>query len=205
MYLLKHELNFRKILGIPNVKSKKIRVKQYKDLLKFIKKTIGYSKTAASGLASYCFNDPVQMVLAMAMEKGLEEIIPLAEKVIDQTTRKVIHGEHVPFTEKIIFIFEPHTDIIKKDRREKFYVHKVCLTGGPSNFVSDCLIVEGNPADSTLSCEMLNGNEQIYGYYTLKAALDDGFASKDNLKAVNKIHSVICDFVSSHSAVRCTL
>ena len=61
------------------------------------------------------------LVLAMAMAKDFEELIPLAERVIGQTTRRVIHDEKVPATEKIVSIFEPHTDIIKKDRRETFY------------------------------------------------------------------------------------
>ena len=45
------------------------------------------------------------------------------------------------------------------------------------------MIVEGNPADSTLTCEMLDRHEQIYGHYPLKVALDGGFASKANLKS----------------------
>ena len=173
----------RRMLGVLNAKSKKARVKPYKDLLKVTEKTIGYSKSAASILDSCAFiTDPAKMVLAIAIEKDLEEIIPLAEKVIEQTARRVIDGEQVPSTEKVVSIFEPHTDIIKKDRRETFYGHKVCLTGGPSNLISDCLIVEGNPADSTLTVEMLDRHDQIYGHYPLKAALDGGFASKDNLK-----------------------
>ena len=173
----------KRMLGILNAKSKKARVKPYKDLLKVTQKTIGYSRTAASILGSYVFEDAEKMVLAMAMAKDFEELIPLAERVIDQTTRRVIHDEKVPATEKIVSIFEPHADIIKKDRRETFYGHKACLTGGPSNFISDCMIIEGNPADSTLTCEMLDRHEQIYGHYPLKVALDGGFASKANLKS----------------------
>lgn len=173
----------RRMLGIENAKSEKIRVKQYRDLLRVTEKTIGYSKTAASALASHCFTDPVQGALAMALEKDLEELIPLAEKVLDQTIRRVIHGEQVPATEKVVSLFEPHTDIIKKVRRETFYGHKVCLSGGRSNLISDCLIVEGNPADSTLTVEMLDRHDQIYGRYPLKASLDSGFASKANLEA----------------------
>ena len=85
--------------------------------------------------------------------------------------------------QRIDFVFEPHTDIIVKDRRDTFYGHKVCLSGGPSNLITDCLIVKGNPADSTLTIEMLDRHERIYGHYPLKAALDGGFASKDNLQA----------------------
>lgn len=183
----------KRMLGILNAKGKKARVKFYKDLLKVTEKTVSYSKSATSALACHSFTAPVQMALAMNIEKDLKEIIPLAEKVIDQTIRRVIHDESVPATQKIVSIFEPHTDIIKKDRRETFYGHKVCLTGGASNLISDCLIVEGNPADSTLTIEMLDRHDQIYGRYPLKAALDGGFASKDNLKAAKAENRKIKD------------
>jgi IS5 family transposase len=89
--------------------------------------------------------------------------------------------ENVPADEKIVSIFEPHTDIIVKDRRDVFYGHKICLTGGGSNLILDCLITEGNPADSSLTQTMLERQHDIYGRAPLKAALDGGFASKDNL------------------------
>ena len=55
----------------------------------------------------------------------------------------------MPSGEKIVSIFEAHTDIIVKDNRETRYGHKVCLTGGKSSLVLDCVIEEGNPADSS--------------------------------------------------------
>jgi IS5 family transposase len=88
---------------------------------------------------------------AQSMVQELKEIIHLTHRVIEQTTRRVIHGEFVPASEKIVSIFEPHTDIIVKDRRETFYGHKICLTGGKSNLITDCLILDGNPADTELS------------------------------------------------------
>jgi IS5 family transposase len=173
----------RRALQVLNAKSKKARVKPYRDLLKVTVKTVGYSKSAAAILECCDFSDTRDIALAMAMMKDFEELIPLAEKVIDQTTRRIIHNEKVPAREKVFSIFEPHTDIIIKDRRDEYYGHKVCLTGGTSNFISDCLIVDGNPADATLTCQMLDRHDQIYGRYPLNAALDGGFASKANLEA----------------------
>jgi IS5 family transposase len=173
----------RRMLGILNSNNKKIRVKRYKDLLKVTGKTVGYSKTAIFLLDAYISPDPAKVALAMTMSANFKQVIALAERVIDQTTRRVLHGEQVPSSEKVVSIFEPHTDIIKKDRRDTFYGHKVCLTSGRSNLISDCLIVEGNPADSSLTVEMLDRHDQVYGRYPLKVALDGGFASKDNLQS----------------------
>lgn len=122
----------------------------------------------------------------MGIAKELAHYIPLALQVVEQTERRVIHGEAVPAAEKIVSIFEEHTDIIRKDRRETHYGHKVCLTGGASNLILDCQILAGNPADSTLVDEMFDRQNEMYGRYPLKASLDGGFASLDNLKSAKK-------------------
>jgi IS5 family transposase len=183
----------RRMLGILNAKGKKARVNLYKDLLKVTEKTVNYAKTALQCLDSCSTSDLRQLALSMAIHEQLKELIPLVEQVMDQTRRRVILGEQVPAQEKVVSIFEPHTDIIKKDRRETFYGHKICLSGGASNLISDCLIVEGNPADSSLTVEMLDRHDQIFGHYPLKVALDGGFASKKNLKEAKAKHRKIKD------------
>jgi len=171
----------RRMLEIMNANSKKVRDKKYEDLLKVTHKTVDYAHKAVSLLEAPPFINSSLAETAWGMAEELKEIIRLTHKVIDQTTRRVIHDESVPASDKIVSIFEPHTDIIIKDRRDTYYGHKVCLTGGPSNLITDCLILDGNPADSDLTDQMLERHKEIYGHYPLKAALDGGFASKKNL------------------------
>jgi IS5 family transposase len=171
----------RRMLGVMNAKNKKARKNQYQDLLIVTKKTVNYAETAVSFLETSSFELPSQMVSAKSTVEDLCQLIELTEKVISQTVRRIINEETVPASEKVVSIFEPHTDIIVKDRRETYYGHKVCLSGGASNLITDCLIVEGNPADTTLSTQMLDRHEKIYGRYPLKVAFDGGFASKENL------------------------
>ena len=171
----------RRMLGVMNAKGEKARKKHYHDLLKMAGKVVNYATSAVSVLETSPFEHVSVWDSAQRMAEDLREVISLAQKVIDQTTRRVICGESVEACEKIVSIFEPHTDIIVKDRRDTFYGHKVCLSGGASNLITDCLIVAGNPADATLTEQMLDRQEQIYGRYPLKVALDGGFASKKNL------------------------
>lgn len=104
--------------------------------------------------------------------------------MIDQTRRRVLEGETVPSGEKLVSIFEEHTDIIIKDRRDTLFGHKICLTTGRSTLVSDCKILEGNPADSTLAVTMIDRQIDIMGRAPKQVAYDGGFTSKDNLKAI---------------------
>jgi len=50
----------------------------------------------------------------------------------------VVLSESVPAVDKVVSIFEPHTDIIIKDRREVIYGHKLCLSEGGSGLNSRC-------------------------------------------------------------------
>jgi IS5 family transposase len=166
----------RRMLAITHCNDAMRRKRLYEDLLKVTRRVLHYAKTTLSMIES----SACQPLFALGDE--MKRLIPLVEQVIDQTTRRVLGGESVPAEEKIVSLFEPHTDIIKKDRRDIFYGHKICLSVGPSNLITDCLVVKGNPADSTLMEQMLNRHDQVYGRYPLKVALDGGFASKKNLE-----------------------
>jgi IS5 family transposase len=165
------------MLGIQYARNERQRKSRYKDLLKVTRDTLGCSRRAIDWIDEH--GSELEL---LAISGQLRHYCGLTEKVISQTERRVVAGEKVPAEEKIFSVFEAHTDIIVKDRRDVFYGHKICLTGGKSNLILDCLITDGNPADSTLTQTMLERQQEIYGRYPLKAALDGGFASKDNLK-----------------------
>jgi IS5 family transposase len=168
----------RRMMAILNAKRKKQRQAAYADLLKTTGKVIGYAKRTIDVIKAR----PGTGLGVIAMSWQMGHYVQLAEKVIDQTDRRVMRGEKVDASAKVVSIFEPHTDIIVKDRRDTYYGHKICLTGGASNLILDCLITEGNPADTDLATPMLDRQKQLYGRYPLKACFDGGFASKDNLK-----------------------
>ena len=114
----------------------------------------------------------------------MQDMIDLALRVVDQTERRVFAGESVPASEKVVSIFEPHTDVIRKGGRETHYGHKICLSTGQSNLITDCIILDGNPRDSDLAVGMMERHEELFGHAPEQAAFDGGFATKDNLAAL---------------------
>ena len=52
-------------------------------------------------------------------------------------------GETVPAGEKVVSLFEPHTDIIRKGGRTTHYGHKINLSTGRSALVLDVVVEEG--------------------------------------------------------------
>ncbi|MCK9997371.1 MAG: ISNCY family transposase [Candidatus Krumholzibacteria bacterium] len=162
----------RRSLVILNAKTKKKRKKLYRDLLKVTGDTV---VMAENMVHSGCdFVTRVQLL----------HFIRLAKMVITQTGRRVLQGESVPSSEKVVSIFEEHTDIIIKDRRDVYYGHKICLTSGKSGMFLDCVVEDGNPADSELACEMVDRQTVLYGRPPRQAAFDGGFASQGNLRKI---------------------
>ena len=114
---------------------------------------------------------------------------PLIERIIGQAERRVLCGEQVPATEKIVSLFEPHADIIVKGSRDVEYGHKLNLTTGRSGLILDLVIEAGNPADSERFLPMLERHITFYGQAPRQAAADGGFASRNNLSQA-KAHGV---------------
>ncbi len=171
----------RRNLEIMNARNNTERKKPYKNLIQITENSIGYADNALRSLAIYTPVTLDEQVRKDYLFKELKHYLPLVRQVVCQTRRRVIGGESVPALEKIVSIFEPHTDIIRKDRRETYYGHKICVAGGPSNLIHDCVVLDGNPSDSELTTMMLDRQKNIYGRYPLKVAFDGGFSSQANL------------------------
>ena len=117
----------------------------------------------------------------------------LLERVVDQTRRRVFGGETVPAQEKVVSLFEPHTDIIVKGGRGTHYGHKVNFAIGRSGLALDAVVEDGNPADSARCLPMLARHVEHYGAAPTHAAFDGGYASRENLKqakALGVTHAV---------------
>jgi transposase, IS5 family len=171
----------RRAFGIQNAKSKKERVQLYLELLKVTKRTLGYAKRTVTALGLR------KHPLAEAHRVALQETIELTLRVIDQTERRVVNGESVPASDKIVSIFEPHTDVICKARRETLYGHKLCLSAGASGLITDCNVLDGNPADSTLTVEMMRRHTVLFGEAPEQAAFDGAFGSGSNLEKLKEM------------------
>ena len=165
----------RRSIGILNARRMERRVPLYKDLLKVTHKTVNAAETAVEELTR---------LGAIVYATQLAHFLPLVKRVIDQTERRVLHGESVPAEEKIVSIFEPHADIIRKDRRGTYFGHKITLSTGRSGLVTDLVIEKGNPADSTLAIRSAERHAKLFGAAPERAAFDGGFASKKNLETI---------------------
>jgi len=177
----------RRALGISNAKNMQQRRPLYRDLLKVTRKTVSQAESTLRQLAEVGCEGPVQTARLMALSTELKHYIDLAQRVIYQTERRVLDDENVPASEKVVSIFEPHTDIIIKDNRETLYGHKLSLSSGASGLVTDVVVEQGNPADSTLAVRMVQRQKDLYGKPPLQVCFDGGFASRANLADIKAL------------------
>lgn len=171
----------RRSIGILNARTIARRLPLYRDLLKVSRKTVEAAETAARELAE---------AGGIGYAVQLNHFVPLVKRVIDQTERRVLRGESVPAEEKLVSLFEPHTDIIRKDRRDTYFGHKATLSTGRSGLVLDLVIEKGNPADSTLTIRSAERHKKLFGVAPERAAFDGGFASKANHETLKAAGSV---------------
>jgi len=174
-------------MGIMYAKTNKKRRKLYDDLLKVTSVTVRSAERVAEALGQCRGLGPLEHASVQGLADELRHYAALAHKVLNQTQRRLWLGEQVPAKDKIVSIFEPHTDIIIKDRRDVLYGHKLCLATGASGLVLDCRIEDGNPADATLAVEMVERQHDIFDRVPRQVAFDGGFASKANLAQLKEL------------------
>jgi IS5 family transposase len=154
------------------------KARLYRDLIEATEKSLGYLQEAAVALRA------VQVYLPLdygAWQQQVAHFKPLIYQVIEQTERRVFQGEKVPAREKIVSIFEAHTDIIVKGARDVQYGHKLNLSTGRSGLILDVVIEDGNPADADRLLPMLDRHIAQYGKAPRQMAADGGYASLANL------------------------
>ena len=117
----------------------------------------------------------------------VERYRDLTLRVIDQTERRVIQKESVHSSEKIVSLFESHTDIIVKGFRDVQYGHKINLSSEKSGFITYLSIEKGNPSDTDLFMPVLNFHRSKLGHLPHSVVADGGYASQENVARGRKL------------------
>lgn len=166
----------KRAAAIQYSRGKRRKAKLYRDLITATRATMASLRLAAQHLLAS------GSIEAVVWRCEVEQYLPLIERVIDQTERRVFGGEAVPSSEKLVSIFETHTDIIVKGGRDVHYGHKLNLTTGRSGLVFDVVVEAGNPADSERFLPMLERHIARQDTVPRQTASDGGYASIANLE-----------------------
>lgn len=149
---------------------------QYQKLLEMTRQTVAWARQTQKQLHKRSEQQ------AKHLAHTLTTFIPRAEQIIDQTIRRILHGEQVPAQEKLVSLFEAHTDIIRrgKESHPVEYGHKVWLNEVEGGLVSHYRILDGNPSDEQQWKPSLKAHQAAFHHPPQQASADRGLYSEPN-------------------------
>jgi transposase, IS5 family len=112
----------------------------------------------------------------------LKHFVPLVERGIDQAVRRVLEGEQVPATEKILSLFEPHTMIItrRKIGKPREFGHKILLDEVEGGIISRYEILKDVGREHPHLPESIEAHRRSFGRVPELLAGDRGLYSVEN-------------------------
>ncbi len=156
---------------------------QYQELLGITRKTVAWARHTQKQLHKH------REQKAKLLVQTLATFLPRTEQVIDQTTRRILQAEPVPASEKIVSLFEAHTDIIRrgKESRPVEYGHKVWLSEVEGGLVSHYRILDGNPSDEQQWKPSLKAHLKTFHQPPHQASGDRGLFSEPNEQLAHEL------------------
>lgn len=118
----------------------------------------------------------------------LRHFLPLVEKVMTQTKERVWGGNcHVEG--KVLSLFEPHTEVIRKGKAHKpnEFGRLVRIDEVENGIVSGYQVLPGNPDDTTAWLPALEQHQACFGRAPEMATGDRGFFSAKNERAAKEL------------------
>jgi len=131
---------------------------------------------------------PVSLELSLSSDLAVQGIgqmlarfLPTMVQIVDVARRRW-KGEKVPNEEKVFSLFEEHTELIQRGRRGKpiEFGHSVLFSQTKEKFITDYLVFETSPSDTTLLPVVLERHEDIFGETMKNLAADKGFRPDDD-------------------------
>ena len=120
---------------------------------------------------------------AQRVREQFDHFLPLVDQAIDQATRRVLQGESVPAPEKLLSLFEPATQVIKRHKagKEVEFGRKLWLGEVEGGIISDYrLLPDGGGLDHPELPASLEAHQQRFGRPPNLVTGDRGVFSTEN-------------------------
>jgi len=157
--------------------------RKYRELIGLAEEVVQKARAAAVKAGGVALPDAFQSLIVEQMIREIERLCHLADRVIDQSRRRVLQGEQVPPHEKLYSIFETHTDLIVRGKANKpiEFGHKVFLAESGIGLITQYSVLDGNPPDQAQVAPSLEGHKRTFKVSLDLYAGDRGFYSQENL------------------------
>ena len=160
----------------------------YEKLLSAVGRVIGQAKRFSGEIAQGVKRsaDVMQQAALEGLRKELDTFVPRVQQVMRQAKQRIFGGNtHV--AEKLVSIFEPTTEIIRKGKASKptEFGKLVKIQESENQIITDYAVYEKRPSDSELVIPALDAHEKKLGCTPRLVAADAAFYSAKNEAAAH--------------------
>jgi IS5 family transposase len=162
----------------------KTRLSQtYRRLLDATSRVVGQAKRFANEIAHGVKQSarPSKQAILLGLRQELESMVPLVRRVMRQTRARVFGGNtHLPA--KLVSLFEPSTEIIRKGKAAKptEFGKMVRLQEAEHQIIIDYEVYDRRPSDCDLLIPSLDAHVAVFARPPHLLAADAGFYSGKN-------------------------
>ncbi len=167
---------------------KKRMQQSYRRLMEITARVVGQAKRFTREIAEGIKRgaDPLEQACIEGDRMYLETMIPLVRQVLRQTSQRIDHG-NTRSPDKIVSLFEPHTEIIRKGKAGKptEFGKMVKIQEAEQQIVTHYEVYDKRPSDSDLLIPALDVHQQQFGQVPRLVTADAGFYSARNEAAAH--------------------
>jgi IS5 family transposase len=171
--------------GQASVKARMQRL--YRQLMSHTRAVVRQTETAVRQVARGTVRGiGLAQVAVEGLARQLRETGGLVRRVLAQTRARIIKGDtHYP--DKLLSLFEPHTEAIRKGKAVKptEFGKLVKIQEAEAQFITDYEVCERRVPDRALWVPSLVRHEELFGRAPRLAVADAGFASRVNEQAAH--------------------
>lgn len=155
-----------------------------KSSLKLYKKLLGVVQALLTQVAEIQprlrdLND----LAADGLNESLDQDVPLVQRVIAQTQKRVLHGVPAAAGEKVLSLFEPHTALIcrgKAKPKDTEFGRKIWYAEVEGGLISEYRLLQGNPDEAQFLLPSLQHHCRMFGKPPEEVCGDRGLHSPEN-------------------------
>ena len=162
----------------------------YRRLLAITGRVVGQARRFAQEIACGCKSsvDLLRQIALQGHRAYIETMLPRVQQVMHQTRQRINHGNtHSPG--KIVSLFEPHTEIIRKGKAGKptEFGKMVKIQEAERQIITHYEVYDRRPADAELLVPAVKEHLRQFGHAPRLVTADAGFFSAANEAATGAL------------------
>jgi IS5 family transposase len=129
-------------------------------------------------------------VTLQPLRSALAHMTDLVQQVMQQTQRRVVDGQSVPASAKLVSLFEPHTAIVRRGKAHlpAEFGRKIMFDEVEGGLVTRYAVLAGNPPDAPELPHSLAHHQACFGQVPTVLTADRAFFTLDNERLAHDLH-----------------